>query len=278
MTGGAQFRLPNSFPTAQAEGCRGGSVPCLPIARPCCCGASPVRAKRKFTCTFAAEGSGPGRTSAAAACRRSARTAQLVDRLRQVFGERGDRLSFETQPTASVPGALPPPAGLCGRRAGDRGPFGDLPAAAPPGAGRGGRGTRSQLQTEPTRRPATRARDCARADAARLLGCRTLLGKRYCVAGELFKRCDRKIAAAWYWRERYGPSRMPQIPRVRYDPCRETRRAALPISNKLLLENQYGGDPRRRRSGDAFPEPAGFRTLCRVPGVWLERPAVRIVM
>lgn len=69
--------------------------------------------------------------------------------------------------------------------------------------------------------------------------------------------------------ERYGPSRMPQI--LVSDTIRAVRNAAsgMPISTSA---RPYGGDPRRRRSGDAFPEPAGFRTLCRVPGVRLDGP------
>ena len=210
-------------------------------------------------------GAGPGRTSAAA--RAGDRSHGPVGRSAPAgFRRAGDRLSFETHRPQAY-GALPPPAGFCGRRAGDRGPFGDLPAAAPPGAGRGGRGTRSQLQTDRPGAPLSGTR-LRRADDP-TAGVPYAAGQRYSVAGELSKRCDRKI------RQR-GTSRALRTvadaadPRVRYDPCRETRRAACPFQQ--IAARPYGGDPRRRRSGDAFPEPAGFRTLCRVPGVRLDGP------
>ena len=144
VTGGAQFRLP-TLSAAQrkaAEEIRAVFADRATVLLRGVTGSG----KTEIYMHFAARGAGPGRTSAAA--RAGDRSHGPVGRSAPAgFRRAGDRLSFETHRPQAY-GALPPLAGFCGRRAGDRGPFGDLPAAAPPGAGRGGRGTRSQLQTD----------------------------------------------------------------------------------------------------------------------------------
>ena len=246
VTGGAQFRLP-TLSAAQRKAAEEIRA---------------VFADRATVLHFAAEVLARG-GQVLLLVPEIALTAQLVDRLRQVFGERviayhskltdRKRTELYLRLRDSAGGEL-----VIGARSAIFLPLRRLELVVVDEEH-----DPSYKQTDPA--PRYQARDCA----VLMTRLPYAAGQRYSVAGELFKRCDRKI------RQRGTGRALRTVadaadPRVRYDPCRETRRAACPFQQ--IAARPYGGDPRRRRSGDAFPEPAGFRTLCRVPGVRLDGP------